>query len=57
MNRNIRFYSLKGTNFTDVTDQEVAWAEALLNNRTRVVLGGLTTREVIAGVIHNAMTA
>ncbi|MCQ9172661.1 IS30 family transposase, partial [Corynebacterium amycolatum] len=57
MNRDIRFYFPKGTNFTDVTDQEVAEAEALLNNRPRVVLGGLTPREVISGVIHDAMTA
>ena len=57
MNRDIRFYFPKGTNFTDVTDQEVDEAEALLNNRPRVVLDGLTPREVISGVIHDAMTA
>ena len=57
MNRDIRFYFPKGTNFNDVTDEEVAEAEALLNNRPRVVLDGLTPREVISGVIHDAMTA
>lgn len=52
MNRDFRFHFPKGTNFDDVTDEEVAEAEALLNNRPRVVLDGLTPREVISGAIH-----
>ncbi|MGX6515536.1 MAG: hypothetical protein ACWM05_01990 [Corynebacterium amycolatum] len=41
----------------EVFTELIRQAEALLNNRPRVVLDGLTPREVISGVIHDAMTA
>ncbi len=57
MNRDIREYFPKGTNFSDVSDDDVAEVETLLNNRPRVVLDGLTPREVLCGVVHDALIA
>lgn len=42
----VRFYFPKGTDFTKVTDEEVAEVEALINNRPRKCLGWTTPAEL-----------
>lgn len=51
-NRFIRDYFEKGTNFADVTDEEVLHVQDLLNDRPRVVLSGQTPREVLASNLN-----
>ena len=54
----IREYFPKGTRFTEVTDEAVAYAQWLLNNRPRVVLDGKFPSEVIQEVLaEGAMIA
>ncbi|AEX42349.1 IS30 family transposase [Corynebacterium diphtheriae] len=57
MDRDIREYFPKGTNFSQASDDDVAEVETLLNNRLWVVLDGLTPRDVLCGVVHDASTA
>ena len=54
----IREYFPKGTRFTEVTDEAVAYAQWLLNNRPREVLGGKFPSEAIQEVLaEGAMIA
>ena len=45
MNRLIRQYTPKGTDFSGITDELVSWVENKLNNRPRKRLGYLTPNE------------
>jgi IS30 family transposase len=45
MNGLIRQYIPKGTDFSEITDEFVAWVENKLNNRPRKRLGYLTPNE------------
>lgn len=56
-NKLIREFFPKGTNFGEVTDQEVAEVEEMLNDRARMVLDGATPFETLADVISGALTA
>ncbi|MHD0160090.1 IS30 family transposase, partial [Corynebacterium diphtheriae] len=56
MDRDIREYFPKGANFSQASDDDVAEVETLLNNRLWVVLDGLTPRDVLCGVVHDAST-
>lgn len=56
-NRDVREYFPKGTNFSLVTDLDVARAQNQLNDRARVVLGGMTPREKLAQQLNDALTA
>lgn len=54
----VREFFPKGTRFTEVTDEEVAYAQWLLNNRPRKVLGWKFPSEVIQEVLaEGAMIA
>lgn len=54
----IREFFPKGTRFSEVTDEEVAYAQRLLNNRPRKVLGWKKPAEAMQEVlVEGAMTA
>lgn len=55
-NRFIREFFPKGTRFTEVTDEEVARAQWLLNNRPRKVLGWKFPSEVMQEVLAEGAT-
>ena len=50
---NIRQYIPKGTDFSEITDEFVAWVENKLNNRPRKRLGYLTPDEKFNSVLTN----
>lgn len=56
MNGLVREFFPKGTNFTEVTDEEVAQAVWLLNNRPRKVLGWKFPSEVLQEVLAEGAT-
>lgn len=49
----IRQYIPKGTDFSELTDQYVAWVEDQINNRPRKKLGYLTPNEKLNLIINN----
>ncbi|AZR06452.1 IS30 family transposase [Trueperella pyogenes] len=53
LNRDIRKYFPKGTNFADITDEEVSFVQDELNDQARVVLNGMTPRETLAQLLKN----
>ncbi|WFN90387.1 IS30 family transposase [Arcanobacterium wilhelmae] len=57
LNRDIREYFPKGTNFATITDAQVQEAQDELNNRARVVLKGATPHETLAQQLNDALTA
>jgi IS30 family transposase len=48
VNGMIRRYFPKGTDFSKITDEQVAWVESRINNRPRKCLGYKTPAEVAA---------
>ncbi len=52
----IRDFFPKGTDFTTVTDQEIAEMETLLNNRPRKVLNFATPAETLQQILNVAST-
>lgn len=57
LNRDIRRYFPKGTDFAKVTDEQVQAIQDKLNRRPRVVLEGMTPTEKMQQQINDAMTA
>ena len=53
MNGLIRQYIPKGTAFSGITDEFVAWVEEKLNNRPRKRLGYLTPNEKLNLLLTN----
>ena len=53
MNGLIRQYIPKGTDFSGITDEFVAWVENKLNNRPRKRLGYLTPNEKFNSILTN----
>ena len=53
MNGLIRQYITKGTDFSEITDEFVAWVENKLNNRPRKRLGYLTPNEKFNSILTN----
>ena len=49
----IRQYIPKGTDFSGITDEFVAWVEEKLNNRPRKRLGYLTPNEKFNSILTN----
>ena len=48
VNGMVRRYFPKGTDFSKITDEQVAWVESRINNRPRKCLGYKTPAEVAA---------
>ena len=57
INRQIREYFPKGTDFNDVTDEDVRKVQIMLNDRARLVLNGFTPSEKLPEVLNVALTA
>ena len=53
MNGLIRQYIPKGTDFSEITDEFVAWVENKLNNRPGKRLGYLTPNEIFNSILTN----
>ena len=49
----IRQYIPKGTDFSEITDEFVAWVEEKLNNRPRKRLGYITPNEKFNSILIN----
>jgi IS30 family transposase len=48
----IRWYLPKGTDFSKISDEQIALIKSLINNRPRKCLGVKTPIEVAASVLH-----
>ncbi|MDU0479437.1 hypothetical protein QVA66_09320 [Staphylococcus chromogenes] len=57
INRQIREYFPKGTDFNQVTDEDVCKVQIMLNDRARLVLNGFTPSEKLPEVLNDALTA
>lgn len=57
INRQIREYFPKGTDFNTVTDEDVRKVQIMLNDRARLVLNGFTPSEKLPKVLNVALTA
>ena len=53
---NIRQYIPKGTDFSEITDEFVAWVENKLKNRPRKRLGYLTPNEKFNSIVTNKIS-